>query len=371
MSQTVQHKRGPAKGRRGSKAKRVAESLRKDILTGEYTPGEEMPSQNELAKQYGMSVNTVREAIGLLVHEQLVIRQHGKGTFVAPELPGRQSNIYILMRDDPDSSTPPPDYVVNILRGIMTAVEDRGLTPLLGCSPLKDPQKHQAPPGSVHSGEGVLLVQPRSDKDLYELQNLDIPCVKIDRISPGPAPSVTADRREAARLATQHMIDLGYRNIAHIGVESNHPNQLLRNEGFLDAVRQNGLSLPNGYLQRCPRQFAEIQAAIKQLLKASPRPDALCLSTDRLSGMAVMALSQQGIAVPDDMGIVSFTYSSDPTEQPIPITGIRFPYFEMGRRACDLLAEIIDGQDISNDPVYLPVELVVQESCGAARRKGQ
>jgi GntR family transcriptional regulator len=59
------------------------------IEDGTYEPGEQLPSENELATQLGISRPTLREALLNLEQENIVIRKHGVGTFVAPGYGGQ------------------------------------------------------------------------------------------------------------------------------------------------------------------------------------------------------------------------------------------------------------------------------------------
>ncbi|MBE3571768.1 MAG: GntR family transcriptional regulator [Moorella humiferrea] len=59
--------------------------LKQKIASGELKPGEVLPGERQLMDTYGVSRVTVRQAIGDLVNEGLLYRQHGKGTFVAPK----------------------------------------------------------------------------------------------------------------------------------------------------------------------------------------------------------------------------------------------------------------------------------------------
>jgi len=63
---------------------RIRESLRKRILDGQYCPGEQIPSEPQLAQEFRVSRGTVEKAIRGLVEEGLLIREQGRGTFVAP-----------------------------------------------------------------------------------------------------------------------------------------------------------------------------------------------------------------------------------------------------------------------------------------------
>lgn len=63
----------------------IGEALRIRIESGELSPGDQIPSENELTEQYHVSRNTARLAIGSLMLEGLVYRVKGRGTFVAAE----------------------------------------------------------------------------------------------------------------------------------------------------------------------------------------------------------------------------------------------------------------------------------------------
>ncbi|MGH7326442.1 MAG: GntR family transcriptional regulator [Candidatus Rokuibacteriota bacterium] len=62
---------------------RIAEALRERIQHGELTPGERLPNQRRLAREFGVTLMTLRQALELLERDQLIRRQHGLGTFVA------------------------------------------------------------------------------------------------------------------------------------------------------------------------------------------------------------------------------------------------------------------------------------------------
>ena len=63
---------------------RLENDLRQDILSNRLTGGEALPTEKELADQYGISRNTVRHALANLVDEGLLSKVHGSGTFVVP-----------------------------------------------------------------------------------------------------------------------------------------------------------------------------------------------------------------------------------------------------------------------------------------------
>ncbi|GIG85109.1 GntR family transcriptional regulator [Plantactinospora endophytica] len=68
-------------------SRRIADDLRTSIQSDELAPGAKLPSERELAAQYGTARNTAREAISILQGEGLVVAQHGRGVFVRPRTP--------------------------------------------------------------------------------------------------------------------------------------------------------------------------------------------------------------------------------------------------------------------------------------------
>jgi GntR family transcriptional regulator len=64
----------------------VAALLRRAIETGRWRPGEQLPSLEAIAEEFGVSLITVRQAVALLRQEQLLVSRHGVGTFVPAEL---------------------------------------------------------------------------------------------------------------------------------------------------------------------------------------------------------------------------------------------------------------------------------------------
>jgi GntR family transcriptional regulator len=62
---------------------RIAEELRQRIRAGDLVAGERLPNQRRLAREFGVTLMTLRQALELLERERLIIRRHGLGTFVA------------------------------------------------------------------------------------------------------------------------------------------------------------------------------------------------------------------------------------------------------------------------------------------------
>ncbi len=111
---------------------RIAEALRARIRGGELQPGSRLDNQRQLAKSFGVTLMTLRQALELLEREHLITRRHGLGTFVAA--PSIDYDILQLRRFAGDLQAK-GEHVATRLLGTRFAVPDRRITDALGCGP--------------------------------------------------------------------------------------------------------------------------------------------------------------------------------------------------------------------------------------------
>ena len=79
----------------------IADDLMRQIESGEVQNGEKLPSQHDMARQYGVSLTTLRSAVDLLERRGLVRSDHGLGTFATTPGPGDGTPRALLVDDDP------------------------------------------------------------------------------------------------------------------------------------------------------------------------------------------------------------------------------------------------------------------------------
>jgi len=101
---------------------RIAEALRERIREGELSPGARLDNQRQLAKSFGVTLMTLRQALELLEREHLITRRHGLGTFVAA--PSIDYDILQLRRFAGDLSAK-GEHVATRLLGTRFAASDR------------------------------------------------------------------------------------------------------------------------------------------------------------------------------------------------------------------------------------------------------
>ena len=96
----------------------IKELLVSSLAAGEWSPGEAIPSEFDLAARYGVSQGTVRKAIDALAADNFVVRRQGKGTFVATHTEEAQSKFrFLRVRADDGHDEYPASRLVDVKRG--------------------------------------------------------------------------------------------------------------------------------------------------------------------------------------------------------------------------------------------------------------
>ena len=146
-------------------------------------------------------------------------------------------------------------------------------------------------------------------EDLYE-RSAELPVVLLgERDGEGVVDHVAMDNVTAAEQATEHLIGLGRRRIAAVGVQPHLSNNTsaLRLHGYHRALRRAGLSAPPELLIAVPTLHrADGAHAMRTLLAAEPIPDAIFCFTDELALGAMRVLAEHGLRVPDDVAVLGW-----------------------------------------------------------------
>ena len=108
---------------------RIADTLRERIRGGEWAPGAPLPNQRRLAREFGVTLMTLRQALQLLERDDLITRRHGLGTFVAA--PSIDYEITKLLRLAGDLSAQGESVSTRVLAAC-PAVADRRVSVALG-----------------------------------------------------------------------------------------------------------------------------------------------------------------------------------------------------------------------------------------------
>jgi LacI family transcriptional regulator len=212
--------------------------------------------------------------------------------------------------------------------------------------------------------DGLLLVLPRHPEAyLKTLRQKKFPYVVIDHQGiDDRGPAVGATNRAGGYDATRYLLELGHRRIGMITGTMNLGCSRERLDGYRVALREQGIAYDADLIRdgqfKQPRGYA---AAI-ELLNLPQPPTAIFASNDVMAFGAMEAAREVGKKIPDDISIIGFDDIPQAGQVHPPLTTIRQPLEEMGRRAARMLLQIIENSEQPVERIELPTELVVRDS---------
>jgi LacI family transcriptional regulator len=216
-----------------------------------------------------------------------------------------------------------------------------------------------------HLTDGLIFVSLTNDHPLYtKLSRLRIPFVMIDRpfADLDYANYVSIDNVRGGEMATEHLIRIGRRRIAHITGMMTITDAHDRMAGYKNALRAAGLPIDYRLIVEGQFTYEAGYHGMKTLLPH--KPDALFAASDTVAIGALQAAKEAGLRVPEDVSIIGFDDVDVALQANPTLTTIRQPICAKGEVATRLLVDLINERVSSPQHVVLPTELVVRQSCG-------
>lgn len=211
--------------------------------------------------------------------------------------------------------------------------------------------------------DGLVLIPMIPFNDNYDelIEMTDgLPFVQIGAKLGANLPSVIYDQARGARLATQHLIDLGHRKIAEISGPLLNYDGCDRHEGWRATLEDNGIepgpsvegdfTIDGGY------------AAMRQLLDSGAEFTAVVIGNDSMAFGAQTALRESGIRVPDDVSVVGFDDLPESAHFVPALTTIRQDFTVLGRLAIEYLISMIENPETPVHQRVLLPKLILRDS---------
>jgi LacI family transcriptional regulator len=253
------------------------------------------------------------------------------------------------------------EFFSEVIRGIDVAARANGYHLLLSGSHADREEMRavvQAVRGLV---DGLIIMSPDLDPTALccELPP-GIPAVLLNAKAEG-RPSITIDNAAGARDVVRHLVSLGHKHIAFIAGPAHNNDAEQRRRGFRAGAKAQGIQATE-----IAGDFTEESGyqAAKKVLALRPRPTAVFAANDSMAIGALSGFRDAGVRVPEKMALVGFDDIPIARFLDPPLTTVKVPIAELGRRGLQLLV----GEP-PHSPSRLETSLVVRQSCGAERKK--
>lgn len=208
--------------------------------------------------------------------------------------------------------------------------------------------------------DGAILTRTLADDaPMKYLLESGVPFVAMGSSDDDRVVQIDNDHRSACRELTDRLLENGIRNIALIGSDESHVVTGSRLKGFEDAFegRKGWKGSRQVFLN--VGDSLRVDGIVERLLEE--QAECIVCMDDFLCGCVLNALQMRQITVPEQVQIASF-YDSTMLANRIPsITSIRFDVEELGRRACETLLRMLDGEEVERRTL-LGYEVCVRES---------
>jgi DNA-binding LacI/PurR family transcriptional regulator len=335
---------------------------------GKLNINDRLLSRTELCKKLETTRMTLDKAMNELVAEGVLFSRKGSGTYVAGV--STQSGVCSWGLIVPDVME---SFHAELVRGVENVAQKHGINVII-CNSDSDFEKQEQYINRLNrSGISGLIIVPlvspeKQDNDrLYnQLTQLKIPFVFSNRNAEGiNAPIVTSNSFYGGYIATKHLLEKGYRNIAYISYQKIRTS-LERYQGYISALTEYEIEfnqkiitieekshfLPYGY------------EAMKDILASGQQVDAVVCFNDKVARGVYQAIAEVGLRVSDDIGVIG-NDDSDICEKSIPaLTSVTLNNLQIGTKAAEVLYKLTNKEDLSDFYFYLfKPNIVVRDSC--------
>lgn len=351
----------------------IKEAIKASIERGDLKPGEVLPGRLELCRLLGTNRPAVDRAIAELVKEGWLVSIKGKGTFIA-EAPGQGKSkvltcaVIWFVPEAPQLED--ATYWGPLMRGITQGAAKREIRLLFRYCPPEEVDKFVR----TFQVDGLIVLAPYVENEsvLLRLRQQGIPFVALAAaFEDDSLPCVDVENFMGVRLALEHLWGLGHRQIAIVDLALKGSDLLQRWEAFQRLMGSAGLSIdPRWTLLMPTYPSGDVEITVVRLtrwLSEIPLPTAIFAATYDMALATLQALRRQGIAVPQEMSLISFDDPPIAAFLDPPLTAVRQPVEALGQRAVQKLYDALQKGVMPEGTELLAPELIMRASTAPPR----
>ncbi len=329
------------------------------------------PTIKDIARQLNISISTVSRALRGATDVNAETKKAVKA--LAEELKYQPNQLALSLRKQQTHTigviVPNLDYVLaTMVKGIDEVALEAGYTVMVCQSNESFGREIVNTRRLLDSLVDGFIISVSSETKIFDhfkkIQEKEIPMVVFDRVTTDlKAPGVRLDNEEGGFIATEHLIEQGYKRIAILAGPKNLGISNSRLEGYLNALKKHKIKRDNDLIIHCDFNQDYAYFATEELLAMKKRPDAIFTISDRMAIGAMLAIKKRGLKMPQDIGLVGF--NNEPVVGLVSpaISSVEQPCFELGKATAKLFIETMhNNEDMSNVEKVLKPKLFIRES---------
>ncbi|MDH5353218.1 MAG: LacI family transcriptional regulator [Gammaproteobacteria bacterium] len=260
-------------------------------------------------------------------------------------------------------------YSAEILNCFEQVALSKGLVPMMASNGEQLDQQERFIKSYMEHKVSGFIICPAPNTSVSWLDKIwrsGFPLVQIMREVPfSQFPAVIADNRNGVREATRHLISLGHQKIAFVGGDEAISDYHERLGGYMDAMSEAGLSVPEAYVLPISQGRAAGRQVLQTLLSYKTRVTAIVCFSD-LMAYGILSMSRElGIEVGKDLAVIGFDDLADSSLTHPALTTVRVQPEDFAISAMEMLQNHIQNSQVPAERRVIPAKLIVRESCGA------
>lgn len=335
------------------KHRRISQWIIDSINSGQFRPGDKLPSEHTMAKQFEASRQTVRHATDELVERGLLTRLRGSGTYVS----GSAYSSGFSPKRIGVITTYVDDYIFpGIIQGIENVLSEQGYSISLGITHNRHSDEADCLQRILDDSICGLIIEgtkssfPSPNLPLFEkLRSRGTPMVFLNGYYREFSQSgIFQDDVATAKLLTKHLIENGHKKISAI-FKADDLQGLKRFEGMGQALTEAGLSVEDQRILWYTTEDAEAFFSGEMdsfVLKHLEDSTGLVCYNDLIAASVCDLLKRNGKEVPKDVSIVSFDNSPLAADVSYGFTSANYPSAEIGSKAAELILRCVRDKSL-------------------------
>lgn len=258
-------------------------------------------------------------------------------------------------------------FFSSVISGIEEVAENRGYSVMV----MQSSESYEKELRNVKTCmssrlDGIMISMSKNTHDYSHFEAVieeGMPIVFFDRVCPGvKADRIVVDDYFGAFAAVEHMIKGGCKRIAHLGA----PRHLLiarnRLNGYLDALKQNGVAVDESLIVECDNRLCALDK-VPALLKLENPPDGIFAVNDLTASGAMSAIKALKLSIPEDVAVCGFSDGLVAQVMEPPLTTVEQHGLDIGIQSANLLIDRIEDKATENTVTkMIKTSLVVRGS---------
>ncbi|MDT0630906.1 LacI family DNA-binding transcriptional regulator [Rubrivirga sp. S365] len=264
-------------------------------------------------------------------------------------------------------------FYADVLLGVRAALEESGAHLLLGTSEGSFEEEGRLIQAFRERHADGVIVAPVLDEHvdlshLFTLRRTGFPFVLLGDVHGLQAASVTVDNVKASKAAVRHLIEGGHERIVHVSGPQYSQHSRDRVAGVKEAFSESPLQFHDDVVVPGGARLEDGYRVALDVFggdagRGGERPTAITCFNDLVAMGALRALAELGLSVPGDVSVVGYDDIQMAAYLATPLTTVRVPTREMGRRAAALLdLQLSSDAPAPPERVVLDAELVERAS---------